>query len=89
MGRPSNKVVPSVGYYYQLRKTRLNNAHSSQLSDPDGPTFQVSSVKALGRSGRSQLGVVPYYDSDLFVPSETPRNGYGYVPWHMLGGVQG
>lgn len=49
------------------------------LGDSPEPAKILGENGSFPWTGRSQLGVVPYYDSDLFVPSETPRNGYGYV----------
>lgn len=49
------------------------------LGDSPEPAKILGENGSFPWTGRSQLGVVPYYNSDLFVPSETPRNGYGYV----------
>ncbi|CAK9040498.1 SAP domain-containing protein [Durusdinium trenchii] len=49
------------------------------LGDSPEPAKMLGENGSFPWSGRSQLGVVPFFDTELFVPPETLRRGYGYV----------
>ena len=68
-------------WFQQIGDILVLLATSSNGLQPNSDGLHPSSFGLLCQlcSGRSQLGVVPFFDTELFVPPETLRRGYGYV----------